>query len=383
MYNRAKEVSGSFFVSEVDFDEVAKYKWSFSGNYPQNSELGRLSRWLLRLKDPTLFVDHIDGNPLNNTRENLRLATPSLNSHNRKTRGEGRFVGTRFKACRSKWEVQLAGINYGSYEKEEHAALAYNHHATRLYGKAARLNEVDEDPSFVMIEVKRRTRDIKGLVKRGDKWAVQLQSDKRTLHYGLYATENEAKAAAISISSIEACRKKGILLDKEITRNETGVAVIEVKGKWSKGFALVDDNKWHELSQYSWCGQHLGYVKGLVQGKQVLMHQVVYGQVPVGKVIDHLNHDPYDNRRDNLREASRGENAQNRTPKKRANGLPIGVNMTRHKTKYFATITHKRKQIHIGTFETAEDAALAYDTKALELYGAQAMTNQKRASTER
>ncbi len=81
-----------------------------------------------------LEIDHIDGNKLNNQRENLRLVTHRVNSQNLSYhRGEkkksSKYVGVRWCKTGKKWraDIQIDGKNkyLGYYATEKLAALAY------------------------------------------------------------------------------------------------------------------------------------------------------------------------------------------------------------------------------------------------------------------
>jgi hypothetical protein len=103
-------------------------------------------------------IDHIDGNPLNNVRFNLRLATTwenSVNSAKTKTRTVSKYKGVIFDKSRPKpkkasWKPWKAIIRVGNRsfvklcETEKEAALAYNELALKHHGEFARLNVVDK-----------------------------------------------------------------------------------------------------------------------------------------------------------------------------------------------------------------------------------------------
>ena len=74
-------------------------------------------------------TDHIDGNGVNNTRNNLRIVTHRENGQNRHSHRTSRFVGVYWNAQRNKWQAGLK-INgktqyLGRYSDEETAGLVY------------------------------------------------------------------------------------------------------------------------------------------------------------------------------------------------------------------------------------------------------------------
>lgn len=73
--------------------------------------------------------------------------------------------------------------------------------------------------------------------------------------------------------------------------------------------------------------------------------------------MDHINRDRADNRWENLRAVSRGQNMSNRKLPRRGD-LPTGVTPSRH--KFRAQIRVNGKFHHLGVFETPEDAGAAY-----------------------
>lgn len=85
--------------------------------------------------------------------------------------------------------------------------------------------------------------------------------------------------------------------------------------------------------------------------------------------IDHINGLPYDNKLDNLRDAIHANNIRNRVRKNKNNTSGFtGVSKTKH-DRYEAFITFNQKKIHLGLFNTAEEASNARKLKAQELLG--------------
>jgi len=96
--------------------------------------------------------------------------------------------------------------------------------------------------------------------------------------------------------------------------------------------------------------------------------------------VDHINGDTLDNRKSNLRLASVSQNGMNRGPNKNNKSGYKGVSWSSGDKGWTAhinkTINGKYKQFFIGNFKTKEEAAIAYNKKAKELFGEFAYLNQ-------
>lgn len=85
--------------------------------------------------------------------------------------------------------------------------------------------------------------------------------------------------------------------------------------------------------------------------------------------VDHINGNPADNRLENLRIATRSQNLQNQVVRTRYKGVrESGL-------KWTAKIIVNKQEIYIGTYETAEQAALAYNVLAAANFGSFARLN--------
>lgn len=132
-------------VDDADFDWLNQWKWSLgsksSGGYARRKEAGKhiLMHRLIMGFPVGLQVDHINRNPHDNQRKNLRIVTRSQNCWNRKANGERRFKGVFVR-----WQaIIMAGgkrFHLGSFSSEGAAARAYDRAAKRLHGDFAQLN---------------------------------------------------------------------------------------------------------------------------------------------------------------------------------------------------------------------------------------------------
>lgn len=137
--------------------------------------------------------------------------------------------------------------------------------------------------------------------------------------------------------------------------------------------ALVDDEDFEELNKYKWCfdGQ---YAQRRIGKTTLRMHKVII-ETPPGKHIDHIDGNPLNNQRSNLRVCSHAENQMNR---KKSDGLSSkykGVSWHKQTEKWRATIKINQGLMYLGLFEVEEDAARAYDEAAKEHFGEFAKVN--------
>jgi hypothetical protein len=143
--------------------------------------------------------------------------------------------------------------------------------------------------------------------------------------------------------------------------------------------AWVDDEDYEWLNQWKWHANVHGLTWYAVRGVgpsssqlNIKMHRLIMN-APEDMEVDHINGNGWDNRRENLRLCTNLQNQWNR-PKQRNNTTGY-KGVKRSRGKFRATIQFRKKDIHLGHFSTAEQAARAYDKKARELFGEFARLN--------
>ena len=145
-------------VDDEDFPGLSRVPWYLTGGYAVRTEGGRkrrhtvfMHRRILGLPDVIkggVFVDHINGNKLDNRKSNLRMASWSQNCANRglqKNNTSG-FKGVTRIPERWRAAIKVNGKDYslGCFDSREAAAKAYNEAATRFFKEFARLNSLPQ-----------------------------------------------------------------------------------------------------------------------------------------------------------------------------------------------------------------------------------------------
>lgn len=136
--------------------------------------------------------------------------------------------------------------------------------------------------------------------------------------------------------------------------------------------AMVDDEDFEAINILNWNAnfQHTTwYARAWKDGKRLLMHRYIMGVTDPKILVDHENHDGLDNRRQNLRAASKADNCRNKSHRKGTSSKYHGVCWHKATSKWIVKICVDYTEIHLGIFDKEEDAALAYNVAALKYFG--------------
>jgi hypothetical protein len=146
--------------------------------------------------------------------------------------------------------------------------------------------------------------------------------------------------------------------------------ILEVQGKE----ILVDDDTYQWAKHFKWQLGNRGHVYIHQSKSYVWLHRVVM-DTPEEMLCDHINRNPFDNRRANLRNCTKAENSTNRTIKLGKIKYRGVYKTDRIANPYRASIQKEGKRVSLGMYPTPEEAALAYDKAAKELHGVYAELN--------
>jgi hypothetical protein len=143
----------------------------------------------------------------------------------------------------------------------------------------------------------------------------------------------------------------------------------------TQGYSTIIDDVDMCLSSTKWYAQRDDlrvYAKGRIKGKDKRLHRVIAERM-VGRPlspfeeVDHANMDTLDNRRCNLRIASKSQNLANRLG--RSSSGYKGVYRQSKTRMWRAEIRVNKKLISLGYFYDIKDAALAYNEAAIKYFG--------------
>ena len=140
-------------VDDEDYERLKGYSWQYNRKrgYAQRiaEKNGKRAAVYLHREimqpPPGMQVDHINGDKLDNRRNNLRIVTNQQNQYNSKSRkGISKYKGVSWHKTAGKWRAYI-GVDgkfkhLGLFTDEKEAALAYDRAARELFGEYAKTN---------------------------------------------------------------------------------------------------------------------------------------------------------------------------------------------------------------------------------------------------
>lgn len=190
----------------------------------------------------------------------------------------------------------------------------------------------------------------------GNKVKVLSQSltSESTLSCGCLAKEN--------------CRKLG--------KSKKKYNKYDLSGEYGIGYTfkgeefLFDLEDYDKIKDYCWHNNGAGYIEGrdTNTGLSVFMHRLIMNP-DKSEVVDHINHNPLDNRKNNLRICTQHQNTMNcKIPSNNSSGIK-GVTYDNYYKKWVAFIGINHKKKTLGYFTNIDDAIETRLKAEKEYYG--------------
>lgn len=131
--------------------------------------------------------------------------------------------------------------------------------------------------------------------------------------------------------------------------------------KTNKGQKIyIDTEDFEKCKKYTWCVSKTGYAVANIKGKVTKMHRYILDERNPKKIIDHINRNKLDNRKENLRYCTQKENSRNTSKSKNNRTGFIGISFTCGKgKKYRVRIMVDGKEINLGRYNDIDEAIKA------------------------
>lgn len=132
-------------VDKGDADSISRHNWTASAGdksgrlwYAVKFRHVKMHRWILGVSDPSIEVDHKNGNGLDNRRSNLRLATHLQNTRNKAVLSHSstgiKGVTPHPSGWRARIKINGKDKHLGIFTTKEDARAAYKNAADAIYG---------------------------------------------------------------------------------------------------------------------------------------------------------------------------------------------------------------------------------------------------------
>lgn len=229
--------NGETTVSSCDYDALKQFKWTIN---PKgylvglvNGKTWRIHRYILQVLDnqniDEKVVDHINGNKLDNTRDNLRAVTQQENSRNRPKRSEAsQYYGVFMRGNRWVAQITVSDKKQTAYfDNELHAAWQYNAWVKDQNLSGYRLNEITEPRNFLPYTKQERQRELPTNVKLqpSGRYLVRICLDGKYKHVGVY----DSVEVAVQARDKEKQNHNKLQIQTnqpDVLRNDAGQAII-------------------------------------------------------------------------------------------------------------------------------------------------------------
>lgn len=148
-------------------------------------------------------------------------------------------------------------------------------------------------------------------------------------------------------------------------------------------FLLDSNDKW-ALDDYCWCITNDGYLRAYIRGenKFIFLHRLIMNCNDKNCDIDHINGNPLDNRKSNLRIVTRSQNNMNRKTQSNNTSGISGVCFNNHAKKWQAQIKINNINIYLGSFDNFSDAVSARKAAEEKYFGEYSFDNSREKTTE-
>lgn len=378
--NKTGEIIDYCIVSKEDYIQLNSFKWNkkYDGyviGYV-DKKYWRIHRYIMieilgHDISSKVKIDHINNNPLDNRRENLRIISNSGNNRNVKKKStDSKFSGVTIRY--SRWYCQISieqKTLYAIYDKEEHAAWHYNLWIEEYDLKFAKKNDITEPDDFVFYYGKKERNLPNGIYYEKNRYSVRITVNKKMKRFGTYKTLEEAiEFREKKVKELKILQNS---IKKPILRNDDGFAIIELFNckKEKTAEAIIDDDLYHEITKYRWYLNNHDYVMGRGESKKLVgLHRYImnyYGD----DFVDHINNNPLDNRRENLRIVTAKQNSQNKSSHSNSTSKYIGVSKNTASNKWVSNITVDGKLVYLDSFDTEIEAAECRDEATRKYFG--------------
>ena len=383
------KLGGVAIVSAEDYDKLSKYKWHMDADGYIRSTINRntikMHRYILNVSNPNVIVDHINKIRHDNRRENIRLSNGSKNAQNRsigKNKKSSKYRGVTYHTSMKKYRARLIlnkkSIYMGLFKNEIDAAKAVDMYLVHNKGfdhiplNFPQKREKYLKKTFKPYQSKKINKTIyRGLTKRKNgRCDVTIRINKKDIRIGsshdlseaakmwdMYVVDNNIPHRKLNFPDDYPDYEPKIIKTKcePINDDDTVRLLLD---QYPNDFIIIDKEDYDRVKYYMWSFAK-GYVCGYINGKNIRIHRFLTNTTNDDIIIDHIDNNKLNNKKENLRISDSGKNARNKKKKQNTKYKYFGVSFDDNNWK--SSVNFCGIYIWIGYRDSEIHAARARD----------------------
>lgn len=367
-------------VSKEDYDELSKYKWYENNDGYAKVNINKIPmlmhRFIMKVMDERILIDHINNDKLDNSRENLRISDSITNSQNKKifaTKTSSIYRGVFYQKKQKMYKVETVvngeKINMGTYFSEIQAAEVFDMYLVHVRKDHTKLNFPKKLSKYLKKEYvpykKQNTKKCKylGVRQYGNFFGAQATNNGETVHLKFskdpiecalvrdkYIAENNIPNRTLNFPENHPDYKpKSIIKTKFKSTNDKNIIQLIIEKK-PDAIVLINISDYDRIKHYTININSDGYVTiylgGNPRSKKLSRYLMEVSDPTI--FIDHLDGNRSNNCRNNLRLSNSVKNSRNRSK-----------SIKKTASKYLGTFYYKRDDIWA--------ARISYDYKPIQI----------------
>jgi len=382
--NKKREIIAHVKCSIQDYDHLMQFSWYLSDGYVNGKNMSMHKYIKTVIEGQTIpighVVDHIKNDRLDNRRSKLRIVTMEFNLQNQKKRKGTKFTGVKKnKKGRFVTSIQISNIRYtaGTYDDEIEAAEARDIFIVNYPGPSIGhpLAFPEKRESYIGKEFNTRKRTkgksgYHGVIKRGKKYFARVKVNGKETRIGSDFDVIEC-AKKYDTFVIEHGLNKAVnfVLDyvppKPIKTNVSYFDFYSYRldiGQLGQN-VIIDIGDYDRIKYYKWrirTDKH-GYhqIVAWFENMTISLNRFLMNETSPIVLIDHIDGNPLNNRKNNLRRTNIQGNIENKNKNPNASSQYHGVAMVGN--KFVARVTHNYENVYREVFDDEIEAAKAQD----------------------
>lgn len=163
----------------------------------------------------------------------------------------------------------------------------------------------------------------------------------------------------------------------------------DISGDYGIGYLNDNSEFYFDLEDYDliknyyWMKDNYGYIVSMINRKSIRLNRLIMGlEKNNPNVVDHINHNIVDNRKNNLRVCTYSHNNANKSIRKNNTSGVTGVAWNKLKNKWYSTLTFDKKTYFLGYFTNFDDAVAARKQAEEKYFGEYSYDNSMALNTE-